>query len=81
VIRASRDGRFLFVYEDGPVPINVQQLDLVTGKRTLWKTLRPDDPAGIAYMSNVFIAPDEQAYAYQYGRFLQDVYLVTGLRP
>ena len=32
-------------------------------------------------MDNVFISPDEQAYASQYGRFLQDLYLVTGLRP
>jgi hypothetical protein len=81
VVRASRDGRFLFVYEDGPVPIQVERLDLATGERSPWKTLKPDDPAGIAYMDNVFVTPDEQAYAYQYGRFLQDLYLVTGLRP
>jgi dipeptidyl aminopeptidase/acylaminoacyl peptidase len=81
VIRASRDGRFLLVYEDGPVPIHVERLDLVTGERSPWKTLKPDDPAGIAYMSRVVVTPDEQAYAYQYGRFLQDLYLVTGLNP
>jgi serine/threonine protein kinase len=81
VVRATRDGRFLLVYEQGPVPIQVERLDLVTGDRHAWKTLQPDDPAGIAYMDNVFISPDEQAYAYQYGRFLQDLYLVTGLRP
>jgi eukaryotic-like serine/threonine-protein kinase len=81
VIRASRDGRSLLVYEEGPVPIHVERLDLTTGERVSWKTLRPDDPAGIAGMSSIFVTPDEQAYAYQYGRFLQDLYLVTGLRP
>jgi hypothetical protein len=81
VIRASPDGRFLLMYEEGPVPIQVERLNLVTGERSVWKKLKPDDPAGIAYMNSVLVAPDEQAYAYQYGRFLQDLYLVSQLRP
>ncbi len=79
-ISLSRDGRALLIYERGPVPVRVERLDLVTGRRTLWKVLRPDDAAGVTLMEELFITPDEQAYAYTYGRFLQDLYLVEGLR-
>lgn len=79
-ISLSRDGRALLIYEFGPVPVRVERLDLTSGRRTLWKVLRPDDAAGVTLMEELLITPDEQAYAYTYGRFLQDLYLVEGLK-
>jgi hypothetical protein len=79
-IRLSRDGQSLLIFESGPVPARVERLDLTTGGRTLWKVLRPDDAAGVALLDYILVSPDEQTYAYAYGRFLQDLYLVEGLR-
>jgi hypothetical protein len=75
----SGDGRFVFVRE-GRVPTRLVRIELATGKRTPWKSLRPADPAGIVLIYNVLLTPDGEGYAYTYGRYLQDLYLVEGLR-
>jgi len=79
-VSLSRDGRALLICEFGRVPIRVERLDLTTGRRTLWKVLRPDDATGVNFMYGVIITPDEQSYAYTYGRFLQHLYVVEGLK-
>jgi hypothetical protein len=78
-IVASANRRFLFVGEGG-VPGRIDRLDLATGQRTSWKTLRPEDPVGLFDVSDFRVAPDGQAYAYGYMRNLQDLYVVEGLR-
>jgi hypothetical protein len=78
-IQTSADRRFLFVGEDG-VPGRIDRLDLATGQRIPWKTLKPEDPAGVWLVFNLEVTPDGQAYAYSYGRFLQDLYVVEGIR-
>jgi hypothetical protein len=40
----------------------------------------PDDPAGVVGISRPQVTPDGSAYAYSYTRYLQDLYLVEGLR-
>jgi hypothetical protein len=77
-ILASTDRRFLFVGEEG-VPGRIDRLDLLTGQRIPWKTLTPEDPVGVYFVWNFRVTPDGQAYAYSYGRMLQDLYLVEGL--
>jgi hypothetical protein len=77
--RLSMDGRSLLI-SDTSVPLHVERLDLTTGRRTLWKVLQPDDAAGVTYMHFLHITPDERTYAYTSGRFLQELYLVEGLR-
>jgi hypothetical protein len=72
-IQASTDRRFLFVGEEG-VPGRIDRLDLATGQRIPWKTLKPEDPAGVYGVSEFKVAPDGQAYAYSYLRTLQDLY-------
>ena len=42
----SADGRFLWLFRRGEVPGHVHQLDVHSGKRTLWQTLEPPDTAG-----------------------------------
>ena len=79
-VRAHADGTSLLIHQSGAVPIHIERLDLATGKRTPWKTLRPQDPAGVTMMGVVVVSADEQAYAYRYGRYLQELYLIEGLR-
>ncbi|HUL79769.1 MAG TPA: serine/threonine-protein kinase [Vicinamibacteria bacterium] len=78
-ILASTDRRVLFVGEDG-VPGRIDHLDLATGQRIPWKTLRPEDPVGVFGVSDFRVTPDGQAYAYGYMRNLQDLYVVEGPR-
>jgi hypothetical protein len=78
-IRASADGRFLYVGEFG-VPGRIDRLDLATGRRLPWKTLQPEDPAGLVGVQGFDVTPDGAAYAYRYLRFLQNLYVIEGLR-
>jgi eukaryotic-like serine/threonine-protein kinase len=79
VVRVSGDGRFLFLKE-GNVPARIERLELLTGRRTPWKTLRPADPSGVYQTWTPRLTPDGAGYAYAYGRALNDVYLLEGLR-
>ena len=78
-LRVSGDGRFLFVWE-GIAPGRTARIDLATGHRVPWKVLLPGDPAGVAHIRDIRLTPDGEGYAYGYGRYLQDLYLVEGLR-
>jgi hypothetical protein len=81
-LRASGDGRSLFVgREDYAMPYWVDRLDLATGGLAPWKALRPEDATGVVDTYAATITADGEAYAYSYGRFFQDLYLVEGLRP
>jgi hypothetical protein len=55
-------------------------VEILTGRRVPWKTLGPGDRAGIGAIYPPYITPDGTAYAYSYGEWLQDLYLVEGLR-
>jgi hypothetical protein len=58
----------------------VYQLDLTTGKRTLWRSLAPADPAGVSQIGPIVMTPDGRSYIYGYHRTLSDLYLVEGLK-
>ena len=55
-------------------------IDLATGKRTLWRSLSPADPAGVGQIGPIVMAPDGSSYIYGYHRTLSDLYLVEGLK-
>ncbi len=82
VVRWSSDGRYVFAYDIRPSdpPWPVFRIDLDTGRRELWKELRPAERSGAQSLSRVHVTPDGQFYAYTYRRRLSDLYLVTGLR-
>ena len=76
----SADGRSIFLNAASEVPRRVYRVDLVTGKRSLWKTLAPADRVGVFSIWSVQISADEQSYCYSYGRNISDLYLVEGLQ-
>ena len=78
-LRVSGDGRFLFVWE-GIMPGRTARIDLATGLRIPLTVLLPGAPAGVAHVRDIRFTPDGEGYAYGYGRYLQDLYLVEGLR-
>jgi len=76
----SADGRSLWVFRRGEVPVHVFQVEIDSGRRTLWKTLAPPDPAGVYTIRNVQVTPAGNAYFYGYVRVLSELYIVSGLR-
>jgi serine/threonine protein kinase/Tol biopolymer transport system component len=79
-IEWSADGKSLYVFRPGELPAKVSQLDLATGKRTVWRTLAPADPAGVSQIGPIVMTPDGASYIYGYHRTLSDLYLVEGLK-
>ncbi len=79
-IEWSADGKSLYVYRPGEFPAKVSSLDLATGKRTLWRSLAPADPAGVSQIGPIVMTPDGSSYIYGYHRTLSDLYLVEGLK-
>jgi dipeptidyl aminopeptidase/acylaminoacyl peptidase len=78
-LRFSPDGRFLFTGERRELPGRIFRIEVATGKRELWRTLLPTDPAGVRVIGNIHVTPDGASYAYTYSRILSELYLVTGL--
>jgi len=76
----SSDGRSLLVYRRGELPSRIYWVDSASGRRVLWKTIDPDDPAGVDSIAPVFATPDGKSYVYGFTRILSDLYLVTGLK-
>jgi len=62
------------------MPVRVDQMDLLTGRRTPWRVLGAQAEAGVSWTWGACITPDGRTYAYGYGLYLQDLYLVEGLR-
>jgi Tol biopolymer transport system component/predicted Ser/Thr protein kinase len=76
----TADGASIFVYRPSAPPLRVEKVDVKTGRRTLWKELRPSDPSGVEQVGPIQIAPNEASYVYSYRRALDELYLATGLR-
>jgi hypothetical protein len=76
-LRWSADGRLLYVGNES----KVFRVDPVSGKRELWKSFAPPDPAGVRSDSwFVVLSADSQSYFYSFQTHLSELYLVTGLR-
>jgi len=80
-IRWAADGRSIYLRRnaaDSPI-VQVYRLELTAGQRELWKELVPD-PSMFFSVLPIVITPDGKYYAYCYGRFVSDLYLVDGLK-
>jgi hypothetical protein len=74
----AADNRSVFVYQHYPVPIRVDRLDVVTGRRELFATVQPAS-AAVSGLRNLVITPDG-AIAYTYGRSRSTLYVISGLK-
>jgi len=79
-LRWTADGASIFAYRPSGLPLRVEKVDVKTGRRTLWKELRPPDPSGVEQVGPIVISPNEASYVYSYRRALGELYLATGLR-
>jgi Tol biopolymer transport system component len=74
----SADGRFLYVYNRHGIP-TVYRLEVSSGRKELWKQIRPADTAGFVPFFYVQVTPDGKSYAYTYSRILANLFLADGL--
>jgi len=76
----NQDGSSIYLYRTGEVPAKIYQLELATGKKTVWKQIVPTDPTGLSTIGPILITPDGKTYVYGFHRTLADLYLVEGLK-
>ncbi len=76
----SPDGKSLYIYRRGELPMRVFRVEVPSGKRELWREFAPPDPAGVVEIQGIEMTPDASAYAYTYVRILSDLYVAEGLK-
>jgi hypothetical protein len=85
------DGRFLYVLHASPwsdtnaqiyqtMEARIDKVEAATGRRTLWKTIKPADPVGLEAINQVFVTPDGATYCYGYLRALMDLFVIDGVK-
>ena len=67
-IRWSADGRALFLYRPGELPARIFRMDLASGRRELWRTLLPPDPAGVVSIRPPLMTPDGNVRPHRHPR-------------
>jgi eukaryotic-like serine/threonine-protein kinase len=80
VIVWSGDGKYLFVTNEGIIPVKIYRVEVSTGRRQLVYTLSPSNAAGLWGISAVQVTPDGKSYVYSDVRILSVLYLASGLR-
>ena len=80
-IQWSSDGSSIFARQREGTLTRIYRVDLATGKKELWREIRPPDPAGILRAGSVtFITPDGKTRVSSFFRSLTDLYVVEGLK-
>ena len=73
----DQDGRHVFVSREVEQPPTLFRIDIHTGRREVWKQIRPADPAGIVSLSHFYVTPSGNAYAYNAARILSVLYVYS----
>jgi Tol biopolymer transport system component len=75
----SADGRTIDVTVKQERSARIDAIDAATGRRSLFRTVAPADPAGIVGVDFICLSADMRAYVYSYRRVLSALYQVDGL--
>jgi hypothetical protein len=71
----------LLIARPGGVVLRVSKVEINSGRATLWKEFAPSDPAGLAFVRpRLVMTPDQHYYAYNYERFLNELFAADGLK-
>ena len=80
----TADSKSIFVRRDyQPTALDIVEVfkvDVATGRRTLWKRLRPSEFSRVADTLPLAISRDGRSFAYTYIRGSQNLFLARGLR-
>jgi len=75
----TADGKYLFTFRKGEMPIRIYRVEVATGKREFFKQTAPPDNAGIEDVTQLRITRDGRAYVYSCFTVLSDLYVAEGL--
>src|SRR6266568_772509 len=78
VVRWSADGRYLFLRQSEGETIKISRLDIATGRKEPWQTLKVPEP-GAEFIGTLALSPDGKACAFTFQHDLANLFLVTGL--
>ncbi len=73
----DQDGAHIFVVQEGDESATIYRVDAMTGRREVWKQIKPNDPAGMLSLSHFFVTPSGNAYAYNAERVLSALYVYS----
>jgi len=73
----DQDGKHIFVAQEGDESATIFRVDAFTGRREMWKQIKPNDPAGMLSLSHFFVTPSGNAYAYNAERVLSALYVYS----
>src|SRR5215472_9061933 len=73
----DQDGRHVFVVQEAADRATIFHVDVFSGRREVWKEIKPADPAGILSVSGSFVTPSGNAYGYSAGRVLGTLYVYS----
>jgi eukaryotic-like serine/threonine-protein kinase len=79
VVRWSADGRQLFLQQPDGETIKISRLDVATGHKELWQTLKLPEP-GAEFIGTLALSADGKACAFSFQHDLANLYLVKGLK-
>jgi Tol biopolymer transport system component len=79
VVRWSADGRQLFMQQPEGETIKISRLDVTTGHKELWQTLKVPEP-GAEFIGSLALSADGKACAFSFQHDLANLYLVKGLK-
>ncbi|HSD72829.1 MAG TPA: hypothetical protein VLE54_08555, partial [Thermoanaerobaculia bacterium] len=79
-VRFDPEGRWLYAYQQGSIPLAVYRYEISTGRKQLWKEVSPADTAGLSAIARILPTPDGRAYAYSYFRILSFLHVADGLK-
>jgi hypothetical protein len=76
----TNDGRGVVVTR-GTVPMQVFQIDIATGRRTLLREVAPPDLTGVMGVWLNHWVDDGRGYTYTYTRALSKLFVASGVKP
>jgi Tol biopolymer transport system component len=79
IVQWSADGRSLYVFQAGDLPNKVWLLDIVSGRKKVWREIESTDPA-LSSLDLFLVTPDGRSYVHAYENWLADLYLAEGVR-
>jgi Tol biopolymer transport system component len=79
-IQTSLDGRWVYLQQKVGLVFTIFRVELTSGKRELWKVIKPSNPVAIRDVGRVLLTPDGKTYANRVVHDLGDLYLAEGLR-
>jgi len=81
IARWEASGRYLFLKASAQFGVDVFRVDVATGHSEVWRTLAPSDVAGVSHPTySLALTADGQSYCYSYGRRLDNLFVVSGLK-